>query len=105
MRTFLLIATLTLAQAQPGNGQMAPFTCWIRGPADKLAGRPTPLDSISVPLGGGTIKLCYSRPSECDRKVMGYLVHFDQTRRLGAYCETSIPMLLSAQITAVLYTA
>src|SRR5205814_487575 len=63
MRIILLIATLTLAQAQPGNGQAASFTCWIRGPADKLAERPSPLDSSAVQLGGGTIKLCYGRPS------------------------------------------
>src|SRR5207249_7129364 len=84
MRIILLIATLTLAQAQPGNSQAAPFTCWIRGPADKLAERPSPLDSSAVQLGGGTIKLCYGRPSARGRKVMGELVPFDQPWRLGA---------------------
>src|SRR2546425_8873367 len=68
MRSILLIATLTLAHAQPGNGQAASFTCWIRGPADKLAERPSPLDSSAVQLGGGTIKLCYGRPSARGRK-------------------------------------
>src|SRR2546428_8703712 len=84
MRIILLIATLTLAHAQPGNGQAASFTCWIRGPADKLAERPSPLDSSAVQLGGGTIKLCYGRPSARSRKVMGELVPFGQPWRLGA---------------------
>ncbi len=84
MRITLLIATLTLGQAQPGNGQAASFTCWIRGPADKLAERPSPLDSSAVQLGGGTIKLCYGRPSARGRKVMGELVPFGQPWRLGA---------------------
>jgi len=38
MRIILLISALTLAQAQAASSQAAPFTCWIRGPADK-AGR------------------------------------------------------------------
>ena len=101
MRTFLLIATLTLAQAQLGNGQMAPFTCWIRGPADKLAERPSPLDSISVELGGGTVKLCYGRPSARGRKVMGELVPFDQPWRLGANEATTINVPFAAQLAGV----
>ena len=101
MRMFLLIATLTLAQAQPGTGQAAPFTCWIRGPADKLAERPSSLDSISVPLGGGTIKLCYSRPSARGRKVMGELVPFDEPWRLGANEATSINVPFAAEIAGV----
>ncbi len=101
MRMILLIATLTLAQAQPGGGQMAPLTCWIRGPADKLAERPSPLDSISVQLGGGTIKLCYSRPSARGRKVMGELVPFDQPWRLGANEATSINVPFAAEIAGV----
>ncbi len=101
MRMFLLIATLTLAQAQPGNGQMAPFTCWIRGPADKLAERPSPLDSISVQLGAGTIKLCYGRPSARGRKVVGELVPFDQPWRLGANEATTINVPFAAQFAGV----
>ena len=101
MRIFLLIATLTLAQAQPGSGQAAPFTCWIRGPADKLAERPSSLDSISVQIGGGTIKLCYSRPSARGRKVMGELVPFDQPWRLGANEATTIHVPSAAEIAGV----
>jgi len=101
MPMFLLIATLTLAQAQPGTGQAAPFTCWIRGPADKLAERPSPLDSIAVQLGGGTIKVCYGRPSARGRKVMGELVPFDEPWRLGANEATSINVPFAAEIAGV----
>jgi len=101
MRIVLLITALTLAQAQPGNGQMAPFTCWIRGPADKLGERPSPLDSISVQLGGGVIKLCYGRPSARGRKVMGGLVPFDQPWRLGANEATTINVPFAAQLAGV----
>ena len=101
MHALLLIATLTLAQAQTGNSQAAPFTCWIRGSADKLAERPSPLDSIAVQIGGGTVKLCYSRPSARGRKVMGGLVPFDQPWRLGANEATSIHVPFAAEIAGV----
>src|SRR2546428_6063195 len=48
MRITLLIATLTLAQAQPGNGQAASFTCWIRGPAGEPGGGATPPGPTAV---------------------------------------------------------
>jgi len=101
MRTILLIATLTLAQAQAGTGQAGAATCWIRGSADKLAERPSSLDSAAVQLGGGTIKLCYSRPSARGRKVMGELVPFDQPWRLGANEATSINVPFAAEIGGV----
>ena len=101
MHALLLIATLTLAQAQTGNSQAAPFTCWIRGSADKLAERPSPLDSIAVQIGGGTVKLCYSRPSARGRRVMGGLVPFDQPWRLGANEATSIQVAFAAEIAGV----
>ena len=101
MRIMLLISALTLAQAQAGNGQAAPPTCWIRGSADKLAQRPSSLDSAAVQLGGGTIKLCYSRPSARGRKVMGELVPFDQPWRLGANEATSINVPFAAEIGGV----
>ena len=101
MRIILLIATLTSAQAQAASSQAAPFTCWIRGPADKLAERPSPLDSIAVQVGGGSMKLCYSRPSARGRKVMGGLVPFDQPWRLGANEATSINVPFPAEIAGV----
>lgn len=101
MRIILLIPALTLALTQAGNSLAAPFTCWIRGPADKLAERPSSLDSIAVQLGGGTIKLCYSRPSARGRKIMGGLVPFDQPWRLGANEATSINVPFAAEIGGV----
>jgi hypothetical protein len=101
MRSILLMATMTLAQAQPGTSQAAPAACWIRGPADKLAERPSSLDSIAVQIGGGTLKLCYSRPSARGRKVMGGLVPFDQPWRLGANEATTIHIPFAAEIAGV----
>src|SRR5438552_854921 len=77
------------------------ITCWIRGSADKLAERPSPLDSIAVQIGGGTMKLCYSRPSARGRKIMGGLVPFQQPWRLGANEATSINVPFPAEIAGV----
>jgi DUF2911 family protein len=101
MRIILLFATLSLLGAPASNTQAAPFTCWIRGSADKLAERPSALDSITVQVGGGTVKLCYSRPSARGRKIVGGLVPFDQPWRLGANEATSIHLPFAAEIAGV----
>jgi len=100
MQHVLLVATLALAGMGVGISP-PPFTCWIRGPAARLAERPSPLDSIAAPLGGGTMKVCYSRPSAHGRKVMGALVPFDQPWRLGANEATSISLPVAAEIAGV----
>jgi len=104
MRSILLITGLSLAQAQPAASQAASFTCWIRGPADKLAERASPLDSIVVQLGSGTMKLCYSRPSARGRKIMGGVVPLDEPWRLGANEATSINVPVLAEIAGVRVT-
>src|SRR2546429_482290 len=101
MHALLLIATLAWVQAQAGRSQGSPFTCWIRGSADKLAERPSPLDSIAGQIGAGTMKLCYSRPAARGRKVIGGLVPFDQPWRLGANEATSIQVPFAAEIAGV----
>src|SRR5690349_25154831 len=100
MQSVLLIAALTLARATAGH-VAPPVTCWIRGPAARLAERASPLDSITAPLGSGTMKLCYSRPAARGRKVMGALVPLDQPWRLGANEATSIRVPVAAEIAGV----
>src|SRR5437879_9220030 len=91
MNMILLIATL----------YVAPSSCWIRGPADRLGQRPSPLDSIAVQVGDATIKLCYGRPAARGRKVIGALVPFDQPWRLGANEATSLQVPFPAEIAGV----
>jgi len=101
MRVMLLIVTLALSGAAVGEGQAAPFACWIRGSAAQLAQRPSPLDSVAVDVGGATVKLCYSRPSARGRKIMGGLVPFEQPWRLGANEATSIHVPFAAEVAGV----
>lgn len=50
-----------------------------------LEGRASPYDSVSVQLGGATIKVCYGRPSARDRTMIGgEHVPFGELWRTGA---------------------
>src|SRR5205823_7308438 len=98
MRTALLLIGVTIAAAPTGVSQAGPFTCWIRGPANELAGRPSPLDSTSVEIGGATLKVCYGRPSARGRRIMGGLVPFGEPWRLGANEATTIHVPFAAEL-------
>lgn len=64
--------------------------CWVRGNPDRLASRPSPLDSASAAFAGSTIKVCYGRPSARGRTMIGGIEPFGQPTRLGANEATSI---------------
>lgn len=94
----LLVAVgIGVSAAAPWSGKVrgaraAPQTpgCWIRGAPEDLELRISPLDSTSVDLQGGTVKLCYSRPRKVGRPIMGRLVPFGEPWRLGANEATAI---------------
>lgn len=101
MRVMLLFATVMIAATTPGASQGAPFACWIRGAADRIAERPSPLDSTTVEIGGAIVKLCYGRPSARGRQIMGGLVPFGAPWRLGANEATTIHVPFAAEIAGV----
>lgn len=65
------------------------------------AGRPSPLDSVSVRLMGAEAKVCYGRPSANERTVMGELVPFAQPWRTGANEATAIHLAFAATVAGV----
>ncbi|PYP70944.1 MAG: hypothetical protein DMD36_05075 [Gemmatimonadetes bacterium] len=101
MRIAWPLAAVMLAAAPPGSSQAAPFTCWIRGAADQLAQRQSPLDSTAVEMAGATVKVCYGRPSARGRKIMGGLVPFGEPWRLGANEATTIHVPFAAELAGV----
>ena len=101
MRTALLLIAVMVPAAPPGASQAVPFTCWIRGSANELARRPSPLDSATVEIGGATLKVCYGRPSARGRKIMGGLVPFGEPWRLGANEATTIHVPFAAELAGV----
>jgi DUF2911 family protein len=98
----LLVAAAALLSfaATPARGQAADG-CWIRGSASDAKERPSPIDSTSVALDGGTIKVCYSRPSRHGRAIMGQLVPYGAAWRLGANEATTVHVPFAARIAGV----
>lgn len=78
-----------------------PPGCWIRGEREDLELRISRLDSTSVELGGGTVKVCYSRPRKLGRPIMGRLVPYGEPWRLGANEATVLHLPLPATVAGV----
>lgn len=79
----------------------ADFPCRTRSTPEELAERASPLDSASVALDAGLVKVCYGRPQMRGREIMGGLVPFDQPWRTGANEPTSIHLPASGTIAGV----
>lgn len=101
MRVTLLVAAALITGPAPSVSQAAPFMCWIRGSAGRLAERSSPLDSTAVEIGGATVKLCYGRPSARGRQILGGLVPFGEPWRLGANEATTVHVPFAAEIAGV----
>lgn len=79
----------------------APPGCWIRGEREDLELRISRLDSTSVELDGGTVKVCYSRPRKLGRPIMGRLVPYGEPWRLGANEATVLHLPSPATVAGV----
>lgn len=75
--------------------------CWTTAEPAELAERASPLDSTSVALPSGTIKVCHGSPRMRGREIMGALVPFDRPWRLGANEATRIHMPTGGTIAGV----
>src|SRR5687768_13099046 len=75
--------------------------CWARGTPERIAARPSILDSASVKLGAHSVKVCYGRPRKNDRQIMGGLVPFGAPWRMGANEATVIHMPSAGSIAGV----
>lgn len=96
----LLLAPLAAA----GTGAQsagADDGCWVQGDRSKLAARPSQLDSASIALDAGTVKVCYGRPQKRGRQIMGGLVPYGKTWRMGANEATAIHVPVKARIAGV----
>src|SRR5690348_15441671 len=96
--TLVAATAALLSFAAPSARGQATDACWIRGSASEAKARPSPLDSTSVALDGGAIKVCYSRPSRHGRPIMGQLVPYGTAWRLGANEATTIHIPFPARI-------
>ena len=98
--TTLVVATL-LALATDLPAQTTDRACWVRGSKDRLASRPSALDSTSLDLAGGEVKVCYGAPKKNGRQVAGGLIPYGEPWRLGANEATAIYMPARGTIAGV----
>ena len=73
--------------------------CITAAPAAQLAGRASPLDSVTATIGGATVKVCYGRPKLNSRTAVGgMLAPFGKIWRTGAneptMIHTSAPIMV-----------
>jgi hypothetical protein len=89
----LLIAAATAAQAAPQTP-----TCSFRGAPDALPERPSPLDSVLVPLGDAEAKLCYGRPAAEGVARVGAEFPYGSPWQMGANEPTTLHLPVPARL-------
>lgn len=97
-----LALALVAARRAPGfSPSQGSDGCWFQGKAADVAQRKSAHDSASVSLDGGTVKVCYGRPHQNGREIMGKLVPYGEPWRIGADEATAIHVPFPARIAGV----
>lgn len=89
----LLIAAATAVDAA---SQTPP--CSFRGAPDALQERPSPLDSVLVPLGDAEAKLCYGRPAAGGVARVGAEFPYGSPWQMGANEPTTLHLPVPARL-------
>lgn len=100
MRLSIAVLSLAMVAACAPSGS-SDDACWFRDPGADVSGRASPHDSASLALDGGTIKVCYGRPRQRGRVIMGGLVPYGAPWRMGADEATAIHVPFKASIAGV----
>ena len=101
-RLLVALALLTLGVGLSASAIDAQaMQCQFRGAADALEERPSPLDSVDIPLGEGSAKLCYGRPSARGRTIVGETDPYGQPWRMGANEPTTLHLPFTARLGTV----
>ena len=103
-----LIAVLAFAvvliaarRAPDAPRAQASDACWFQAREGDIASRASKHDSAMVAMEGGTVKVCYGRPHQNGRQVMGKLVPYGEPWRLGADEAAAIYVPFAARIAGV----
>jgi hypothetical protein len=72
--------------------------CAFRGAPSALAERPSPLDSVLVPMGDAVAKLCYGRPSAGTAMRVGVEFPYGSPWQMGANEPTTLHLPFPATI-------
>jgi hypothetical protein len=97
-----LAMTLVGARRAPDAASaQGPDACWFQDKPAEVAQRKSAHDSASVALDGGTVKVCYGRPHQNGREIMGKLVPYGEPWRAGADEATAVRVPFAARIAGV----
>ena len=101
IRTLLnpIAIIISFLSTTPVLGQDA--QCHYRGAPEALAERMSPLDSVTITLGGGQAKLCYGRPSARGRTMVGGEDPLGQPWRMGANEPTTLHLPFPARLGSI----
>ena len=94
----VLVAAHRAPRTAPAQGSDG---CWFQDKPAEVAQRKSPHDSASVAMDGGTVKVCYGRPHQNGRAIMGKLVPYGEPWRAGADEATAIHVPFPARIAGV----
>ena len=102
VRNVALSVALGLAAGLSTPTPAQDLACIIMRPANTLAERRSPLDSVMFTVDGSPVKVCYGRPSARGRTMIGgEAVPYDQIWRTGANEPTMIHTSVTLQIAGV----
>jgi hypothetical protein len=97
-----LAMVLVAARRAPGDpAAQGADACWLQGKAADVGRRKSAHDSTSLAMDGGTLKVCYGRPRQLGRPIMGRLVPYREPWRMGADEATAIHVPFRARIAGV----
>ena len=100
IRPYAAVALFVVLSSPAGVRGQSP-TCEFRGTPEALRERPSPLDSVQVPLGDADAKLCYGRPSAAGRLMIGGEHLYGTPWEMGANEPTTLHLPFPARVGSV----
>jgi len=95
------LAAAGVLAAGPAAAQTVSLHCVPQRPAETLATRRSPYDSVAINISGKRAMLCYGRPRANGRQIFGQLVRYGQLWRTGADEPTTLHIAFPATIAGV----
>ncbi len=104
--TMAIVGGMACIHPAPASAQ-ADTSCIVQNPESMPAeGRASPLDSLTFPVAGQDVKLCYGRPSSRGRTMLGgSRVPFGKIWRTGANEPTLLRTPIALSIAGVMVPA
>src|SRR5437763_396837 len=86
----LALVLMAARRAPVGAPAQGSDGCWFQNKPGEVAQRKSAHDSATVSMEGGAVKVCYGRPKQNGRAIMGKLVPYGEPWRVGADEATAI---------------